>query len=80
MEVVLEDKTTHQLSEYLNKLKKALLKQRKGLWQIIQKKVSKLFLKQQICEFSYNDLVTFLEYCNTFIEIGQDFSNSSSKM
>lgn len=80
MELVLEDKTTYQLSDYLTKIKKDLLKQRKVLWQVIQRKVSKLFLKQQICEFSYNDLITFLEYCNVFIEIGQDFSSSSSKV
>jgi len=80
MEVILENRTVYSLEEYLIQLKNALSKQKKNIWQTIQKKVSKLFIKSQICEFSYPDLIAFLEHCNAFIEIGQDFSNSSSKM
>ena len=80
MEVILENRTVYSLEEYLIQLKNVLSKQKKNIWQMIQKKVSKLFIKSQICEFSYPDLIAFLEHCNSFIEIGQDFSNSSSKM
>lgn len=80
MEVILENRTVYSLEEYLIQLKNALSKQKKNIWQMIQKKVSKLFIKSQLCEFSYPDLIAFLEHCNSFIEIGQDFSNSSSKI
>jgi len=80
MEVILEDRTIYSMEDYLNQLRAVLTKQKKNIWQMVQKKVSKLFVKSQICEFSYPDLIVFLEYCNSFIEIGQDFSNSSSKM
>lgn len=80
IEIVLEDKTRYNLREYFSTLAATTLKLRKVIWQTIQKKVAKLLVSTHICEFSYNELVDFMEFCNIFVEIGEDFSNSSSKL
>ena len=57
-----------------------LLTSRKEIWKIIQKKVSKVFDKTYVNGLTYYDLLPMLKICNVFIEIGEDFSHSSSKM
>ena len=53
---------------------------RKEIWDVIQKKVAKIYRKTQIQDMGYYDLLSLLQFTSKFIEIGEDFSYSSSQM
>ena len=78
MTLVVDEENTYDLTEYYNSLKLSVLTARKDMWQTIQKKIVKIFSEVRFDDIAYPDLLNLIHYCNTFVEIGEDFSQSSS--
>jgi len=78
MTLVVDAENTYDLTEYYSSLKLSVLTARKAMWQNIQKKIVKIFSEVRFDDLSYNDLLNLIHYCNNFVEIGEDFSQSSS--
>jgi len=76
----LEDKTIYDLSEFYSSLKMNMLVLRKEIWEIIQKKVAKIYRKTQTQDMGYYDLLSLMKFSSKFIEIGEEFSYSPSLM
>lgn len=78
--VTLEETVTYPLKDFYLGVKMSILTMRKEIWNIIQKKIAKVFGQAQVHGMGYYDLVSMLKFCNIFVDIGEDYSHCSSKM
>jgi len=76
----LGDKATHDISSFYSSIKMSMLVLRKEIWDVIQKKVAKIYKKTQSQDMGYYDLLSLMQFSSKFIEIGEDFSYSTSLM
>lgn len=78
--LTLMDETTFDLSEFYSNVKVSMLTMRKETWHIIQKEIVKILQKLPLNDIAYQDLLSVLQSSSIFIEIGEDFSNSSPQL
>ena len=79
LKLVVNQSQVVNILEYYSNIKLEYLKNRKIIWEIIQKKISKIITNTHLNQLSYAELLEYLTSCNNFVQIGEDYSNSNSK-